>query len=71
MRAERGSPYTPTPLAYRGILYVVADNGILSAYELDSGERLYRTRLEVGAGFSASPIAVDGRLYLPSALAFA
>ncbi len=64
--AERSSPYTPTPVAYDGILYVIVDNGILSAYDLATGERLYRTRLEVGAGFSASPIASDGRIYLPS-----
>jgi outer membrane protein assembly factor BamB len=64
--AERSSPYTPTPVAYDGILYVIVDNGILSAYDLASGERLYRTRLEVGAGFSASPIVSDGKIYLPS-----
>ncbi len=64
--AERSSPYTPSPVAYDGILYVIVDNGILSAYDLATGERLYRTRLEVGAGFSASPIASDGKLYLPS-----
>ncbi len=64
--AERSSPYTPTPVAYDGILYVIVDNGILSAYDLGTGERLYRERLEVGAGFSASPIVSDGRIYLPS-----
>jgi outer membrane protein assembly factor BamB len=64
--AERSSPYTPTPLAYEGILYVIVDNGIFSAYDLATGERLYRTRLEVGAGFSASPVASNGRIYLAS-----
>jgi outer membrane protein assembly factor BamB len=64
--ADRSSPYTPTPLAYDGILYVIVDNGIFSAYDLASGERLYRTRLEVGAGFSASPVASGGRIYLAS-----
>jgi len=64
--AERSSPYTPTPVAYDGILYVIVDNGILSAYDLATGERFYRTRLEVGAGFSASPIVSDGRIYLAS-----
>jgi outer membrane protein assembly factor BamB len=64
--AERSSPYTPTPLAYEGILYVIVDNGIFSAYDLATGGRLYRTRLEVGAGFSASPVASNGRIYLAS-----
>jgi outer membrane protein assembly factor BamB len=53
-------------VAYDGILYVIVDNGILSAYDLATGERIYRTRLEVGAGFSASPIVSVGRIYLPS-----
>ncbi len=45
---------------------MIVDNGILSAYDLASGERHYRTRLSVGAGFSASPVASDGALYFPS-----
>lgn len=64
--AERGSPYTPTPLVYRGIVYTSVDNGILNAYDLESGDRLYRVRIAVGAGFSASPIASDGKIYFTS-----
>ena len=55
----------PTPLAYNGILYVLANQGVLDAYNLQTGEELYRQRLPVeGSGFSASPIASDGKLYL-------
>jgi outer membrane protein assembly factor BamB len=60
----RGS-YMPTPLAYDGILYVLANNGVFDAYDLATGEEIYRQRLEpVGSGFSASPVAADGRIYL-------
>jgi outer membrane protein assembly factor BamB len=60
-------PYMPTPLAFRGILYVLNNNGVFDAYELESGKEIYRQRLEpVGSGFSASPVAADGRLYLTS-----
>jgi len=63
-RTGRGS-YMPTPLVYDGILYVLANNGLLDAYELRTGEEIYRQRLPlVGSGFSASPVAADGRLYL-------
>lgn len=63
-RTGRGS-YMPTPLIYNGILYVLANNGLLDAYNLRTGEELYRQRLPlVGSGFSASPIASDGKLYL-------
>ena len=58
-------PYMPTPLAYRGILYVLANNGVFDAYEAATGEELYRQRLPlVGSGYSASPVAADGKIYL-------
>jgi outer membrane protein assembly factor BamB len=63
-RAGRGS-YMPTPLAYRGLLYVLANNGVFDAYDLKSGREIYRQRLPlVGSGFSASPVAADGKIYL-------
>jgi outer membrane protein assembly factor BamB len=63
-RAGRGS-YMPTPLAYRSLLYVLANNGVLDAYELTTGKEIYRQRLAlVGSGFSASPVAADGKIYL-------
>jgi outer membrane protein assembly factor BamB len=63
-RAGRGS-YMPTPLAYRGVLYVLANNGVFDAYDLKSGKEIYRQRLPlVGSGFSASPVAADGKIYL-------
>jgi outer membrane protein assembly factor BamB len=66
-RQERGSPYTTTPIVYDGLLYVVTDNGILSAYEAAAGIRVYQTRLSERAGsFSASPVAANGRLYFTS-----
>jgi outer membrane protein assembly factor BamB len=61
----RGGTYIPTPLAYRGFLYTVNNNGILTAYRLATGEQVYQTRLPMGS-FSASPVAADGRLYFPS-----
>lgn len=63
-RTGRGS-YMPTPLIYDGILYVLANNGLLDAYDLRTGDEVYRQRLPlVGSGFSASPVAADGKLYL-------
>lgn len=63
--APNGSPYTGTPLVHDGILYVCTDNGILSAYDVKTGERIYRSRVsEKAGGFSASPVAANGHLYL-------
>jgi outer membrane protein assembly factor BamB len=65
-RTGRGS-YMPTPLAYQGILYVLANNGVFDAYDLKTGAEIYRQRLPyVGSGYSASPVAADGKIYLSS-----
>ena len=57
----------PTPLAYDGILYVLANNGVFDAYDLTTGTEFYRQRMpEIGSGFSASPVAADGKIYVSS-----
>jgi outer membrane protein assembly factor BamB len=62
---QRRGPYMPTPLIYHGTLYVLSNNGIFDAYELATGDELYRSRVpHLGSGFSASPVAADGRIYL-------
>lgn len=63
----RGGSYVPTPLAYRGLLYVLSTNGVLSCYELQTGHVMYERRVaDKGGAYSASPVAADGRLYLAS-----
>ena len=61
---SKGSPYTPTPLIYGDLMYVLADNGVFSVYDAKTGELIYQQRLP--STFSASPVAADGRLYLAS-----
>ena len=65
-KTDRGAPYTGTPILYDGLLYALTDNGILSAYDPKTGERIYQQRVAGGSGFSASPVASNGRLYLAS-----
>ena len=65
-RRQRGS-YMPTPLIYRGYLYVLANQGLFDCYDLKTGEEIYRQRIpHQGSGFSGSPVASDGKIYLPS-----
>jgi outer membrane protein assembly factor BamB len=65
-RQQRG-PYMPTPLIYGEYLYVLANQGIFDCYELSTGKEIYRQRLaHQGGGFSGSPVAADGRIYLSS-----
>lgn len=63
---DREGTYIPTPLLYRDILYTLNINGILTAYNAATGERLYRARVGGGGAFAASPVAADGRLYFAS-----
>lgn len=61
---NRGGVYIPSPIFYRGVLYLNANNGRLSAYDGETGERLYRARIGgIGGSYAASPFAADGRLY--------
>ena len=63
----RASAYTSSPLVYRGRMYVVNDNGILTVFDSLTGKEIYKARAG-GSGntFSASPWAADGKIYLLS-----
>jgi outer membrane protein assembly factor BamB len=66
-RNPQASAYTSSPLLYRGRLYVVNDNGILTVFDARTGERVYRARPGGGGfTFSASPWAYDGKVFLLS-----
>jgi outer membrane protein assembly factor BamB len=60
---DRGGAYMPTPLLYRGLLYVVHHNGRLVAYEAESGDAVYKARFSKVGTFTNSPIAVNGTIY--------
>lgn len=63
-KRQRGS-YMPTPLIYRSHLYVLNNNGVFDCYDLKSGADVYRQRIaHQGSGFSASPVASDGKIFL-------
>jgi outer membrane protein assembly factor BamB len=65
--AARDGAYMQTPLVYEDILYVCKDNGVLSAFDVRTGQRHYQNRLADGrTGFSASPVASNGRIYFTS-----
>ena len=65
-KEQRGS-YMPTPLIYGPYVYVLGNAGVFDCYRLKGGEEIYRQRIpHQGSGFSGSPVASDGRIYLPS-----
>lgn len=63
----RISGYTPSPLVYRGRVWMVNNNGVLQVADAKTGVEIFKAR--VGGGghtFSSSPVASDGRIYLHS-----
>jgi outer membrane protein assembly factor BamB len=64
---NRDGTYMQTPLVFGDYLYTCKDNGVLSCYDAQSGDMKYRERLGGGqTGFTASPVAADGKIYLTS-----
>jgi outer membrane protein assembly factor BamB len=63
----RRGPYMPTPLIYQGKVYILNNDGPFACYDLQTGDEHYYLRLpHRGDGFSASPVASNGKLYLSS-----
>ena len=64
---QRGGPYMPTPIVYGDYFYVCSNNGVVTAYNARTGERVYQERLAgKGGAFTASPVAADDKLYFSS-----
>jgi outer membrane protein assembly factor BamB/rhodanese-related sulfurtransferase len=64
--SPKGSPFVPSPIIYGGQLYMVNDMAsIVTSFDAASGKVLWQGRLGVAQreGFSASPIAADGKIF--------
>ena len=61
----QSGPYHPTPVLYRGLLYVLMDRSFLLCYDAKSGKEIYgKRRIARDAGrFSASPWAYNGHVF--------
>jgi outer membrane protein assembly factor BamB len=63
-KVTKGLPYIPSPLVYRGLLYMVNKQGRLSSFEMKTGKEVYALE-QVGLNrVYASPVAANGHLYL-------
>jgi outer membrane protein assembly factor BamB len=64
---SKGLPYVPSPLLYRGEVFIIKDGGIASCYDAATGAPKYeQKRLGVDGQFYASPVAANGHIYLLS-----
>jgi outer membrane protein assembly factor BamB len=62
----RGSPFVPSPVLYQDQLYTINDMAsIVTSFDAASGRVWWQGRLGEAAreGFSASPVAVDGKVF--------
>ncbi len=66
-KQTRGLPYVPSPLHYRGHVYLVKDGGMVSCFDAKTGAIKYQQeRLNVLGSYYASPVAADGRIIVAS-----
>lgn len=62
---QRGNSYTPSPVLHEGILYMLTDSGLLSAFDVATGQPHYQQqRLPKPYRFKSSPVAAEGKLYM-------
>lgn len=62
---EQGGPDVPTPVCDGKYFYMVADTGLITCLDAQTGKVVYGPqRLNVGATISSSPLLADGKLYM-------
>ena len=67
-RVKKSYPSIPSPLVYRGVMYLMKEGGIVSSLDLASGQVLKQGRTpDALEEYYASPVAGDGKVFLVSA----
>jgi len=61
---RRQLPYVPSPLYCKGQLFLIKNNGILTALDAKTGEPGKSERLQTPSNYYASPVGGDGKVYL-------
>ena len=65
-KERRSVPEVPSPLAYRGQVYMVASGGILTSVDAATGKLLFRGRVNAPGTYYASPVAAGGKVIVIS-----
>jgi outer membrane protein assembly factor BamB len=65
-KKTKGLPYIPTSIAYAGQFVMIRDGGVVTAYDLQTGDEIYQKRVAASGTYYASPVAADGRIYFTS-----
>jgi outer membrane protein assembly factor BamB len=65
-RHEKAIPYVPSPLYYRGRIFLVKDGGIFTVLDAASGKVVKTGRLPSEGTYYSSPVAGGGNIYATS-----
>ena len=63
---EKNGTYMPSPIVYSDCLYTCANSGLVTCYDAKTGKQHYQERVRGRGGYTASPVAADGKLYFTS-----
>ncbi len=63
---ERGLSYVPSPLIYRGHVFMVKDGGVATLLDAATGKLVKQMRARGGGNYYASPAGGDGKIYVAS-----
>ena len=63
-KESKSIPRNSSPLYYKGLLFLVADGGIATSINAETGEMLQRGRLSATGKYYSSPAVGDGKLYI-------
>jgi outer membrane protein assembly factor BamB len=62
--SKKTPAYLPSPVLYKGRVYIAGDRGINTCLDVAKGTVLWKKRM--GDQYYASPVAGDGKIYFPS-----
>ena len=64
---QRSAPQLPSPVVYRGVVYMLNDTGVLTTLDAHSGKLLAQKRVRgESSNYYASPVAGDGKIFIAS-----
>jgi len=61
-----GIPEIPSPIYHDGRLYLIRSGGVLTCVNAETGELIYRERLDAPGQYSPSPVIANGHLMFVS-----
>jgi len=63
-KQSQSIPRNASPLYYKGVVFLIADGGIATSLDVQTGEIIHRGRLSNTGKYYSSPAVGDGKLYI-------